>query len=209
MDIDNRGKGEIMDGHYRQEVFNVLLAQLLQKRGLITAPESILKSGFEESRRMPDVIVNFNGLRTILEGEIDKDPDCRTRALESASKRVEEAIAHIGIAIIYPEYLRQLDFATVKAKLATAKLDMAIVSETGTTGYVNGDLDYLKTALNSVFEQLIQENIVAQAVAVLDSNIGHFARILLNQKGSMLRVVDALGLGELPGKQEEPSGESE
>ena len=46
---------------YRQEVFNVLLAQLLQERGVISAPESIVRSGPEQARRMPDVIVSFHG----------------------------------------------------------------------------------------------------------------------------------------------------
>jgi len=43
---------------YRQEVFNVLLAQLLQERGVITAPESIVRSGPERARRMPDLIIH-------------------------------------------------------------------------------------------------------------------------------------------------------
>jgi hypothetical protein len=198
-----------MDEAYRQEVFNVVLAQLLQERGLVTAPESIIKLSFEEGRRMPDVIVSFNGLRTVIEGEIDKDPGCRTRALESASKRVEEAIAHIGIAIIYPEYLRPLDFKELKNELSKANLDMAIISEAGSTGFVIGDLDYLKGALNNTFEQLVREDIVSQAVAVLDANIGQFARALVAQKGSMERVVSELGIGELPKTEDNITGDTE
>ena len=191
-----------MDETYRQEVLNVVLAQLLQERGLVTAPESIVKLSLEEGIRMPDVIVNYNGLRTVIEGEIDKDPNCRERALESAGKRVEDAIAHIGIAVIYPDYLRPLDFKLLKESLSNAKLDMAIISEMGTTGYVNGDLDYLKDALNNTFEQLLREDVVSQAVAVLDANVGHFARILVTQKGSMERVVEKLDIGELPNTED-------
>jgi hypothetical protein len=52
-----------MTNRYRQEVFNVLLAQLLQERGVISAPENIIKLRHIKGRKMPDVIINFNGLR--------------------------------------------------------------------------------------------------------------------------------------------------
>ena len=46
----------------RQEVLNVILAQLLQERGLVAAPEEILKTPTKE-RRLPDVLIDFQGLR--------------------------------------------------------------------------------------------------------------------------------------------------
>ena len=42
-----------------------------------------------------------------MEGEVDDQPDAKKRALESAEKRVEEGIAHIGVAVIYPAFLRR------------------------------------------------------------------------------------------------------
>ncbi len=63
-----------MTDSYRQEVFNVLLAQLLQERGVIAAPENILKAGPERRRKMPDVIVHYQGLRLIIEGEVSDQP---------------------------------------------------------------------------------------------------------------------------------------
>ncbi len=45
---------------YRQEVFNVLLAQLLQERVVVSAPEKIVHVK-GQGRKMPDVIVNFCG----------------------------------------------------------------------------------------------------------------------------------------------------
>ena len=90
----------------RQEVLNVLLAQLLQERGLEFAPEQIIKdpSGF---RRMPDVIVDFQGLRLAIEGEF-ASPTARDRASKSANQRVEDGIAHMGMALVYPPALREM-----------------------------------------------------------------------------------------------------
>jgi hypothetical protein len=85
-----------MDTTYRQEVLNVLLAQLLQERGIISAPESIISLGVKPKRNMPDIIVDFNGLRTVIEGEVADQADAQSRALAAARKRVETGIAHIG-----------------------------------------------------------------------------------------------------------------
>jgi len=52
----------------RQEVLNVILAQLLQERGLVAAPEEILRQPTKE-RRLPDVIIDFQGLRLAIEAE--------------------------------------------------------------------------------------------------------------------------------------------
>jgi hypothetical protein len=54
----------------RQEVLNVLLAQLLQKRGLLAAPEQI-QNFRQQSRQMPDVLVDFQSLRL---PKLDPDP---------------------------------------------------------------------------------------------------------------------------------------
>lgn len=94
---------------YRQEVLNVVLAQILQERGVVSVPEKVVRNVLSKTgqRRMPDVLVNFMGLRTVMEGEVDDQPDAKKRALESAKKRVEEGIAHIGVAVIYPAFLRR------------------------------------------------------------------------------------------------------
>ncbi|MEW5720679.1 MAG: hypothetical protein AB1817_18785 [Chloroflexota bacterium] len=181
---------------YRQEVFNVLLAQLLQKRGVISAPENIVRAN--AARRMPDVIVSFNGLRTAIEGEVGDHADAQQLALESARKRVEEGIAHIGIAIVYPEHLRQVEFGALEAKLAQSELAIAIVTESGDTGFVPGNVDYLESALRRAFEQLLQEDVVKRAADVIDAGIDRFAGALADKTGVAERIADALGIRALP-----------
>ena len=198
-----------MGNAYRQEVFNVLLAQLLQERGVITAPESIIKLGFKKLRRMPDVIVNFHGLRTAIEGEISNQPDAEKKALDSARRRVEEGIAHIGIAIVYPGRLSKVAFVHLKSELANGELYIAILTESGETGFVTGNVDYLESALRHTFEQLVQEDVVAAAVAELDVGIGQFADAIVENEGAVGRMADILGVRALPGKEvdeEEDSG---
>lgn len=187
-----------MTDGYRQEVFNVLLAQLLQERGVISAPERIIKSGPERTRRMPDVIVTFHGLRTAIEGEVGDQPNAEGRALESAHKRVEEGIAHIGVAIVYPAELRKVDFGNLRSELASSELQIAVVTESESTGFAQGNVDYLESALRRAFEQLVQEDVVAHAAAILDAGIERFAGVIEDKSGVVGRVAETLGIRELP-----------
>jgi hypothetical protein len=176
----------------------VLLAQLLQERGVVTAPESIIKTGPEQQRSMPDVLIDFNGLRLAIEGEVGDQPDAEQKAVESARNRVVTGIAHIGIGVVYAAELRKVEFEKRKAALEASQLRIAVVTESGTSGYVSGDVDYLKEALASAFDQLVKEDVVVHAVAVLDAAVGTFANRIVNSDGIMSRMADVLGIRELP-----------
>jgi hypothetical protein len=183
---------------FRQEVLNVLLAQLLQERGVIGAPENIIKLDSITGRRMPDVLVNFRGLRTAIEGEIGYRKRANELALKAARQRVDEGISHIGVAVVYPADIRDVEeFANLKRKLAQSQLQIAIVTETGDTGFVAGDTDYLASALSHAFDQLVQEDIVTRAVAKLDAGIERFADAMVTKKGDIGRIAASLGIREL------------
>lgn len=194
-----------MNTKYRQEVLNVLLAQLLQERGVITAPESIITLGKVGAHRMPDVIVHFHGLRTVIEGEVAYRKKAREIALGSARRRVEEGIAHIGVAVIYPAGIRKVDFSEVKAALSKCELQIAIITESGSSGFVPGNVDYLEGSLRHAFEQLVQENVVMQAVATLDAGIERFADMVAAKAGDMGRLAECLGIRDLTEEKSETS----
>lgn len=65
----------------RQEVLNVLLAQLLQEHGEVVAPEQVLQHP-DGSIKLPDVLVDFQGLRLVIEAEIGKSKDKKDRAVK-------------------------------------------------------------------------------------------------------------------------------
>jgi len=86
---------------FRQEVLNVYLATLLSRRGLIALPEQRLPHA------LPDVLVSFRGLRLIIEGEVDDQPDADQRAWKKAVERVDRGLAHLALAVVYPHTLRR------------------------------------------------------------------------------------------------------
>jgi len=182
---------------FRQEVINVALARLLQEQGLVTAPEYIFDATLEHGRKMVDVIVYYNGLRTAIEGEVADQPDAQDRALQSARRRVEDGVTHIGLAVIYPASLRQAPFERLGADLAECSLQIALATEAEETGFVTGDVNYLKRALQAAFERLIKEDTVAKAVALLSGGVERFAMVCMDKPGILGRAIERLGIRSL------------
>jgi hypothetical protein len=182
---------------FRQEVINVALARLLQDRGLVTAPKYIFDATLERGRKMVDVIVYFNGLRTAIEGEVDDQPDAKDRALESARRRVQEGVAHIGVAVVYPAALREVPFDTLQAELSRSLLQIAVVTEAEETGFSAGDVNYLQSALQAAFERLVKEDTVAKAVSVLRGGVERFATACVDRPGILGRAIGVLGIKSL------------
>lgn len=180
---------------YREEVLNVVLAQLLDEQGIISAPEQSLKLA-AQARRVPDVLVLFRGLRTAIEGKVDDHPTAADDVIKDAQGRVEQGIAHIGVAVLYPVALRQIPFPSLKNELSKAKLRMAICSEAGEQGWTDGDINYLGAMLRRTFDQLIEEDVVTQAVAALDAGVEVFAQAISASPAAIERSAELLGIGE-------------
>ena len=185
---------------YREEVLNVLLAQLLDEQGIVSAPEQSLKQA-SKSRRIPDVLVLFRGLRTAIEGKVDDHTTAVEDVLKDVRGRVEQGIAHIGIAVLYPPALRKIQFPLLKSELGKARLRIAIYSEAGEQGWSDGDVNYLGAMLRRTFEQLVEEDVVTQAVAALDAGVEVFAQAINASPAAIERSAELLGIGE-PATQE-------
>lgn len=185
-------------GRYREEVFNVLLALLLHQRGVVTAPEQAFKQAIEGRRHIPDVLVVFQGLRTVIEGKVDDRPNAPEEALQQAQERVNKGIAHIGIAVLYPKTLRRTPFPDLMDALSQSQFNIAIFSEAGETGWTEGGIDYLAELLRRTFEQLIQEDVVAKAVQALSAGVSEFACSAFTNPATVQRAAQILGIGEPP-----------
>jgi len=175
----------------------VVLARVLQERGVVSAPESVVKQNLEHGRRIPDVLVEFMGLRIAVEGEVDDQADAERKAMDSATRRVEEGIAHVGVAVVYPARLRQVAFGELPDEIAGAAFRIAVTSESGATGFAEGGVEALENALRAAFFELVREDVVTQAAQVLDGAIDRFARTIARKPGTIGKVADVLELRDL------------
>jgi hypothetical protein len=81
----------------RQEVLNTELARLLCQHGLVALPEQRLKQGV-----MPDLLLPFRGFYLVIEAEVDDQPQAQEQAWRKAVERVEQGLAHLALALVYP-----------------------------------------------------------------------------------------------------------
>ena len=185
-------------GRYREEVFNVVLAQILDQRGVVTAPEQSLQQIVEGKarRQMPDVIVSFRGLRTVIEGKVDDQVGADQSALKDAHERIDKGIAHIAVAVLYPSVLRKIEFVNLTTALEETTLKIAVVSEAEEIGWVAGDVGYLADLLRRTYDQLVAEDVVTMAAQELDSGVSAFAATAFINKATIQRAAEILGIGE-------------
>lgn len=184
---------------YREEVFNVLLALLLHERGVVTAPEQSLRQAIEQRRHVPDVLVVYRGLRTVIEGKVADRAGADEKALEQARDRVNSGIAHIGIALLYPAAIRkEQSFGELQKAIAGYSYKIAVCSETGETGWTEGGIDYLGDVLRGAFEQLVREDAVTKAVEALNAGLEQFASTVFVSPTTVKRSAEILGIRELP-----------
>ena len=210
----------------RQEVLNVLLAQLLEERGLIAAPEQI-RSFRGQARQMLDVLVDFQGLHLVIEGEFATRSRKGTevaeqRASQAALRRLEQGIARIGVALIYPGRLRNIAFLKLKEELAQASLRFAIITESvqqqlslfpdkdTRVPFTEGNVEALVEAIRRAYELLVQDEVLKRAVARIEASIERFIAALGAQPATTERFKEALEVRELPREKElEAEGEEE
>jgi hypothetical protein len=193
----------------RQEVLNVLLAQLLQERGLIAAPEQILRMP-EGARQLPDVLVDFRGLRLAIEAETGMTR--RNAAFQKAVSRVESGIAHIGVAVVYAPDIPRVAFDTMKALLEKSPLGYAVITESFVTGqqhfpfaaaepYFNtGTVNDLCDAVRRSYEELARDETLDRAVEIIEAAVERFLVALQIQPATIERMAETLNIGDLTGE---------
>src|SRR5437660_565990 len=97
---------------HREEVLNVVLATCLGNRGIDADPETILRRG----RSKPDVIALFRGLRCAIEGKVADTNRAKAVVLADAQGRINQGIAHLAIAVVYPTAMRTIDFSRLQSE---------------------------------------------------------------------------------------------
>jgi hypothetical protein len=189
----------------RQEVLNVLLAELLRDRGMVAFPEfvTVAPSG---SRAMPDVMVIFRGLRLAIEGEIGDSPSVRRQAWEKARHRLDQGIAHIGVAVVYPSTLRDIqDLSHLKSALAQCPLTFAMCNSPKADlpeNWPRGNIQYICEALEANLQQLLPENDVESNAQTLRQGVEAIAQAILDIRANVRRIAKPLGIRTRKIKQE-------
>ncbi|MCS7192006.1 MAG: N-6 DNA methylase [Armatimonadetes bacterium] len=185
-------------GTFRQEVLNVVLAELLEKRGIVALPEIRL------ARKAPDILVSFYGLRLAIEGEISDQTDAKREAWRKAQERVRNNIANFGLALVYPAKLTKVaSLDRLRQELAECPLRFSLCppSLPETAQWQEGSLDTLCAALNAAYQHLASEDEVQKAAKLLREGIDVLANDLLALGATPERMAVPLGIAILEDAQ--------
>ena len=187
----------------REESLNVTLAGLLAERGLKALGEVILK-------KRPDVLLDVNGVRIILEG---KKPGKRNELVTQAENRLDEGMCDICVMVEYAQVdIRTLEATQKDVKNALIKgrfnvAFMTLADRVGLEKWIEGlkrkprdgfqeDVDFqdLVTYLMTVYEQAVREDVLGPVVKKLDARIHGFARKISSGNINLQRLREALDL---------------
>ncbi len=182
----------------REEVLNVVLAELLSDRGLISIPESIRHS-IKRGRRLPDItIADLSGVRIIIEGRIGNGHPIRNSLFQDARARVEEGLCPFCLAVLYPKGLSRIDsLDNLRNELAITPLIVRVVSEGSEGDWIETNVDGLTDILRRGYDLLVSEDVVTRAVEDLSDSIEKASEILVYTPATPGRLKELLGIPQV------------
>ena len=189
---------------FKEEVINVLLAELLIDYGLHAEPETI------RQQKAPDVFIPMEGVKINLEGRFVNNPAIKTLR-DDVKERIEQGIAEIGVAVNYPEDLREAaGVVELKGKLRNILLDTTIIysASSGMEMIGVGGLKSQRLAetIQNTFSLIIRNDIVKQEVQEIQkvieetTKLASKAELFFSSQKVIEKLKSALGI---PGKEHE------
>ncbi len=178
----------------REEVINVYLAECLQEMGVKAIGEQIeVKQGI---RSMPDVMVDYRGLRCIIEGKFNDVANPRAAVQQDASGRVRDGIVYMAIGVVYPTELRNIQGDELLTALSEAMLDFCICSETNYAEpeWHKGKLSALIDQFSRSYDILAQDDALGRAVERIRYGMSDLVFLLGWHQGPIRRIAETIGI---------------
>jgi len=164
---------------------------LLCQHGLVALPEQRLKQGV-----MPDLLLPFRGFYLVIEAEVDDQPQAQEQAWCKAVERVEQGLAHLALALVYPASLRELPFSQLGDALRATQLRFSLCAPPipDAPDWRTGDLNALTTTLQHAYQSLASEDEVRAAVEHLKQGVNLLAEAIYAMQVPDARLAEPLGI---------------
>lgn len=179
---------------HREEVCNVFLAQLLNEDGLVSIPESIQQAPLTRVRSMPDVLVIYQGLRCVIEGEFETTTSSRDRVQKEAVARLESGIAQMAIGILYPPTLRYIPLDELPTALRQTHLSFVLCTDAHTPKWQQGTLQQIEDDLRRAWQFIAADDVVIRAVETLTQGMEPLIDAILAEPAQAERLAQLLGI---------------
>jgi len=170
----------------REENLNVTLAELLAERGLKALGEVILRK--KGARPEPDVLVELNGVRIIIEG---KKPGMWGTLVADCQERLDNNVCDLCVMVEYSDLkIRKLlpNQADIKEALLKGSFNVGFLSYIDRAGldkwtgvaskpeqYKDVGFDDLLTYLMSAYSRVVSVDIIDPVIKKMNEVLGDFA----------------------------------
>jgi hypothetical protein len=179
------GCGALMS--LREENLNVILAELLTERGLKALGEVILRK--RGGRPEPDVLIELNGVRIVIEG---KKLGMWDALVAQCEERLDNNVCDLCVMVEYADVkLRKLvpNQLDVKDALLKGRFNIGFLSYVDRAGldkwmaaapkpekYLDVSFDDLLTYLMSTYSRVVKEDVVGPVIKRMNEVLDEFAK---------------------------------
>lgn len=185
---------------HREEVLNVALAECLAGFGFNATPESIQAKSGGRGRALPDVLIQYRGMRIAIEGKYADVTRAREIALSQAKDRVVSGISQIAIAVLYPSSLRSCPFPDLRNAISNSKVAFHVLSDVSANGaatsWRSGQLPHFHSEIKRVHESICKEDVVQAAAESIRGSLAGVANLLETRPGVCEELSKLLGMGK-------------
>jgi hypothetical protein len=141
----------------------------------------------------------MRGLRCAIEGKVADTANAEAIVLGDARKRLDQGVAHLAIAVVYPVNLRTTAFRDLPALLSSAKVKFCVITEAEADAskatWHEGAVNEILAELHRAHDVIVRDDILQQAVDTLNIGLTEVSHALLGNPGACDRLIKVLGIG--------------
>jgi hypothetical protein len=173
-----------------EENLNVMLAELLADKGLRALGEVILRKS--RGRPEPDVLIDLNGVRIVIEG---KKPGMWNELVRQCEERLDDNVCDLCVMVEYVNFEKllnerlSLDQSYIKKFLLKGVYNVGFMSYIARVGldrwlglpvkyekYENVGFDDLLAYLMTAYNKVVGEDVIGPVIAEMKKVLDEFAK---------------------------------
>jgi hypothetical protein len=173
-----------------EENLNVMLAELLADKGLRALGEVILRKS--RGRPEPDVLIDLNGVRIVIEG---KKPGMWNELVRQCEERLDDNVCDLCVMVEYVNFEKllnerlSLDQSYIKKFLLKGVYNVGFMSYIARVGldrwlglpvkyekYENVGFDDLLAYLMTAYNKVVGEDVIGPVIAEMKEVLDEFAK---------------------------------
>jgi glycosyltransferase involved in cell wall biosynthesis len=174
----------------REPVLNAILATWLGGR----PSEAALESIEERASRRQDIIASFRGLRCAIVGKLSDQPEASAFAIADARARIDQGIAQMAIAVVYPAELKELKPHRQSDAIGSSSFKFTVLTDVADGHWRIGGIDDILSVLRGAHELTIRDEALQQAVTAMSTGLTEISGTLIDDLAACDRLDRVLGM---------------